>query len=269
MLEQLAAFLGEGCSKLEPVSQTNAVLLCVYAVWACIIMCTCVCARALFIRFGATQCFLLLSMSRSRPFLRRSLEYIHWMRPVHATSYYPGQKKEPCCWCMKSESCDIEESWSLIQLQNRERTRLTTAATSRIHASQRNQAADSSISHDASPRWFLFLAMVVVSKFNGSHFGLSLSSTEWLDWAAISCELWRIRTSFICSATCFLAEQFLRFFFLLVWQTDMRICELRSVLNTAMPFGTPMYFQLSTASALVQGRPPPPSGKDKVRFSAW
>ena len=30
--------------------------------------------------------------------------------------YYPGQKKkkEPCCWCIKPVSCDIEESWSLI-----------------------------------------------------------------------------------------------------------------------------------------------------------
>ena len=77
--------------------------------------------------------------------------------------YYPGQKKrknEPCCWCIKSESCDIEESWSLIQLRNRERTRL---ATSRIDALQRNPAADSSVSHDASPGWFFFfLARVVV-----------------------------------------------------------------------------------------------------------
>ena len=45
---------------------------------------------------------------------------------------------------------------SLIQLRNRERTRLATAATSRIDALQRNQAADSSISHDASPGWFFF-----------------------------------------------------------------------------------------------------------------
>ena len=85
--------------------------------------------------------------------------------------YYPGQKKEPCCWCIKSESCDIEESCKLIQLWNRKRTRLVTAATSRIDASQQNQTADSSISHDASPRWFsFFLARVVlcvhVSDFN-------------------------------------------------------------------------------------------------------
>ena len=50
----------------------------------------------------------------------------------------------------------------MIQLQNREGTRLTTAATSRIDASQRNQVANSSISHDASSGWvFFFLARVV------------------------------------------------------------------------------------------------------------
>ena len=49
----------------------------------------------------------------------------------------------------------------LDQQRNRERTRLASAATSRIDASQRNQAADSSISHDASPGWFFFLARVV------------------------------------------------------------------------------------------------------------
>ena len=50
----------------------------------------------------------------------------------------PGQKREP--WCIKSGSHDIEKSGScgLIQLCNRERTRLVTAVTSRIDASQRN-----------------------------------------------------------------------------------------------------------------------------------
>ena len=66
------------------------------------------------------------------------------------------KKKEPCCWCIKSESCDIEEPWSLIQLRNREQTWLATVATSRINASQRNQAADSSTSHGASLGWFFF-----------------------------------------------------------------------------------------------------------------
>ena len=37
--------------------------------------------------------------------------------------YYPGQKKnEPCCWCIKSEACDIEESGRLVQLRNRKQT---------------------------------------------------------------------------------------------------------------------------------------------------
>ena len=72
--------------------------------------------------------------------------------------YYPGQKKEPCCWCIKSESCDIEESRCLIQLRNRERTRLATAATLRIDAPQQNQTADSSISdmmHQKDGSFFL------------------------------------------------------------------------------------------------------------------
>ena len=67
--------------------------------------------------------------------------------------YYPGQKREPCSWCIKSESCDIEESRCLMQLRNRERTRLATATTTRIDESRRNQTADSSISHDASQGW--------------------------------------------------------------------------------------------------------------------
>ena len=95
--------------------------------------------------------------------------------------YYPGQKKEPCSWCIKSESCDIEESWSLIQLRNRERTPLAAAATSRIDASQRNQAADSSISHDASPGWFFFFLARVVFGWSSSQAQHSLvSSFDWL-----------------------------------------------------------------------------------------
>ena len=49
--------------------------------------------------------------------------------------YYLDKKKKPCHGCIKSESCDIEKSRCLIQLRLRERTRLVTAATSRIDAS--------------------------------------------------------------------------------------------------------------------------------------
>ena len=93
--------------------------------------------------------------------------------------YYPGQKKkkkkEPCCWCIKSESCDIEESRCLIQLRNRERTRLATAVTSCLDASQRNQTADSSISHDASQGWFFFFGQGSIITENFIHVKISHS----------------------------------------------------------------------------------------------
>ena len=76
--------------------------------------------------------------------------------PATKPTIYNWTKKEPCCWCINSESCDIEESECMIQLRNGERTRLATAATSCIDASWQNQTADSSISLGASPRWFFF-----------------------------------------------------------------------------------------------------------------
>ena len=65
------------------------------------------------------------------------LAHIFYIRVPSKYYAYPGhkKKKEPCCWCIKSESCDIEESRCLLQLRNREWTRLATVATSRIDAS--------------------------------------------------------------------------------------------------------------------------------------
>ena len=45
--------------------------------------------------------------------------------------YYPGQKKKPCVWCTKSESCDNEESrcLQLIQLSAEASTRVNATCT--------------------------------------------------------------------------------------------------------------------------------------------
>ena len=117
------------------------------------------------------QCFLFFSFT-FQPMFRDNNEkrdwtvlgnttshmYDHWQnfRPQNWPSTTLDKKKEPCCWCIKSESCDIEESECLIQLRNREWTRLATARTSCIDASWQNQTADSSISLGASTRWFFF-----------------------------------------------------------------------------------------------------------------
>ena len=96
------------------------------------------------------QCFLFFFSFTFQPMFRDNNEkrdwtvlghttshmYDHWQdfRPQNRPSTALDKKKEPCCWCIKSESCDIEESECLIQLRNRERTRLATAATSCIDA---------------------------------------------------------------------------------------------------------------------------------------
>ena len=84
--------------------------------------------------------------------------------PIPATQiFFSSLGKKTCCWCIKSESCDIEESGCLIQLRNREWTWL---ATPRMDASRRNETADSSISHDALPLlfsfFFCFVQVVVI-----------------------------------------------------------------------------------------------------------
>ena len=53
-----------------------------------------------------------------------------------SVQYTTLDKKVTMLLMCKSESCDIEESWWLIQLRNRKRMRLATAATCmRLHAS--------------------------------------------------------------------------------------------------------------------------------------
>ena len=105
-----------------------------------------------------------------------------------SVKYYPGQKKtQPWSgwWCIKSKSCDIEESGCLIQQRNRERTGLATAATSRINASRRNQTAHSWISHDASPRSFSFVRGSTRLQFSCQQKLLCVFELWWqsADWA--------------------------------------------------------------------------------------
>ena len=76
--------------------------------------------------------------------LHRSLARLPATKP---TINYPGEQKEPCCWCIKSESCDIEESECLIQLRNGGRAHY-----------------------------------VIESKFNGSHFWLATKQYPQNDW---------------------------------------------------------------------------------------
>ena len=125
-----------------------------------------------------SQCYPLLSFPQCFVFLSFSTTF----RNPASSHLLPWTKKEPCSWCIKSKSCDVEESRCLIQLRNRERMRRATAATSRIVASRRNQTADSSISHDASQGWFFFLSRVALfrRRLNSANHPLNLPFLNFL-----------------------------------------------------------------------------------------